>query len=182
MSKRFGFTLAEVLIVLAVIGVIAALTIPTLMNRTQGMERRVAFKKAFSVVNQAVDLAVAKGTITDGATKEGVCKGLKANAKIATENVAWSGAGNAAVCDYTLADSSRIAIASGKGIEIWVQPGTATPGTCTPVAGGASTTWGNCFKVAITSNGLLPALDANTDGTTADTAGASTAAKALGDS
>ena len=31
MKKRFGFTLAEVLITLGIIGVVAAMTIPTLM-------------------------------------------------------------------------------------------------------------------------------------------------------
>ena len=35
MTKRFGFTLAEVLITLGIIGVVAAMTIPTLIKTYQ---------------------------------------------------------------------------------------------------------------------------------------------------
>ena len=35
---RDGFTLAEVLITLGIIGVVAAMTMPTLMNSTQGAQ------------------------------------------------------------------------------------------------------------------------------------------------
>ena len=46
MTKRFGFTLAEVLITLGIIGVVAAMTMPTLMNSTQGAQYKAAYKKA----------------------------------------------------------------------------------------------------------------------------------------
>ena len=42
MTKRFGFTLAEVLITLGIIGVVAAMTKPTLMNQTQGAQYKTA--------------------------------------------------------------------------------------------------------------------------------------------
>ena len=51
-----GFTLAEVLITLVIIGVIAAMTIPTLMNSTNQQEFRVGLKKAVSALNQAMSL------------------------------------------------------------------------------------------------------------------------------
>ena len=51
-----GFTLAEVLITLVIIGVIAAMTIPTLMNSTNQQEFRTGLKKAISTVNQAMSL------------------------------------------------------------------------------------------------------------------------------
>lgn len=51
-----GFTLAEVLITLVIIGVIAAMTIPTLMNSTNNQEFRVGLKKAISSLNQAMSL------------------------------------------------------------------------------------------------------------------------------
>lgn len=54
--KKLGFTLAEVLITLVIIGVIAAMTVPTLMNNTNAQEFRSAFKKAISGVNQALTL------------------------------------------------------------------------------------------------------------------------------
>ncbi len=51
--RKLGFTLAEVLITLVVIGVIAATTIPTLINNTNAHEYKSALKKAVSGVNQA---------------------------------------------------------------------------------------------------------------------------------
>ena len=59
MTKRFGFTLAEVLITLGIIGVVAAMTMPTLMNQTNGAQYRTAYKKALSAISQAVTLNVA---------------------------------------------------------------------------------------------------------------------------
>jgi prepilin-type N-terminal cleavage/methylation domain-containing protein len=59
MTKRFGFTLAEVLITLGIIGVVAALTMPTLMSSTQGAQYKAAYKKALSALNQMVTLNVA---------------------------------------------------------------------------------------------------------------------------
>lgn len=50
---KFGFTLAEVLITLGIIGIIAAMTIPTLMNSTNEKELIFGWKKNFSVISQA---------------------------------------------------------------------------------------------------------------------------------
>jgi len=58
MNKR-GFTLAEVLITLGIIGVIAAMTVPTLMNNSTEMEFRSAFKKGLASLNQAVTMNIA---------------------------------------------------------------------------------------------------------------------------
>lgn len=54
--KKSGFTLAEVLITLVIIGVIAAMTVPTLMNNTNSQEYRSGLKKAISSINQALAL------------------------------------------------------------------------------------------------------------------------------
>ena len=59
MTRKFGFTLAEVLITLGIIGVVAAMTIPTLMNQTGQAEFKTGFKKAVSVLNQAITMNVA---------------------------------------------------------------------------------------------------------------------------
>ena len=56
MNKKSGFTLAEVLVTLMIIGVIAAMTIPSLMQSTSQQEYKAAFKKAISMLNQAVTL------------------------------------------------------------------------------------------------------------------------------
>ena len=59
MKKSLGFTLAEVLITLGIIGVVAAMTMPTLMNSTQGAQYKAAYKKALSAIAQGVTLNVA---------------------------------------------------------------------------------------------------------------------------
>lgn len=52
-----AFTLAEVLITLGIIGVVAAMTIPTLMQNTQNKETVTALKKVYSVLSQAYKLS-----------------------------------------------------------------------------------------------------------------------------
>lgn len=59
MTKKMGFTLAEVLITLGIIGVVAAMTIPTLMNQTGTSEFKTGFKKMLSTLNQAATMNVA---------------------------------------------------------------------------------------------------------------------------
>lgn len=53
MAKKSGFTLAEVLITLGIIGVVAAMTIPTLIANTNGAKFRSQFKKSISTLSQA---------------------------------------------------------------------------------------------------------------------------------
>lgn len=48
-----GFTLAEVLITLGIIGVVAAMTMPSLIANYNGKKYRTAFKKTISVLSQA---------------------------------------------------------------------------------------------------------------------------------
>lgn len=49
MMKKNGFTLAEVLITLAIIGVVATLTLPALMTNTQEQQARTALKKVLTL-------------------------------------------------------------------------------------------------------------------------------------
>lgn len=67
MSRAYaGFTLAEVLITLLVIGVVAALTIPTLMANTQKAQYVTALKKAYTTWNQVlVQMSTDKGSPGD---------------------------------------------------------------------------------------------------------------------
>lgn len=56
-----GFTLAEVLITLGIIGIIAAMTIPSLLNQTNNTQYVSAFKKEYSTFSQAYNKFVADG-------------------------------------------------------------------------------------------------------------------------
>ncbi len=53
-SKRVAFTLAEVLITLGIIGVVAAITMPTIMANVQKTILKNQFKSAYSKFSQAV--------------------------------------------------------------------------------------------------------------------------------
>ncbi len=52
-DRKFAFTLAEVLITLGIIGVVAAMTIPNLMNTYKAKRLQTQFLKTYSVVQQA---------------------------------------------------------------------------------------------------------------------------------
>lgn len=59
-NVKFGFTLAEVLITLGIIGIVAALTIPGLITKCKEMQYRVTYKKVYSSLNQAMKYAQKK--------------------------------------------------------------------------------------------------------------------------
>lgn len=72
-KKNFAFTLAEVLITLGIIGVIAAIVIPIINSATQNQEIAVAVKKYQSVlqnaVNQYMTDNMSVGDLTNGIFK-----------------------------------------------------------------------------------------------------------------
>jgi len=57
-NKQNAFTLAEILITLAIIGVVSALTIPTLIQKANEKETITGLKKAYSTLSQAYTMAV----------------------------------------------------------------------------------------------------------------------------
>ncbi|MBQ8460490.1 type II secretion system protein [bacterium] len=59
-GKKVAFTLAEVLITLGVIGVVAAMTIPTLIANTNANKFRSQFKKTISTLSQAALMSKAQ--------------------------------------------------------------------------------------------------------------------------
>ena len=52
MAKKIAFTLAETLIVMGIIGVVAALTIPSLINNYKAQRLRTQFLKSYSTIQQ----------------------------------------------------------------------------------------------------------------------------------
>ena len=65
MKKRIGFTLSEVLITLGVIGVVAAMTLPTLIKNYQKTVTVTRLKATYSTISQAVKMSeVDNGAIT----------------------------------------------------------------------------------------------------------------------
>lgn len=60
LKKINAFTLAEVLITLGIIGIVCALTIPTLVTKFKRQTAEAKLKKFYSIMNQAVGMAVAE--------------------------------------------------------------------------------------------------------------------------
>ena len=57
--KTKAFTLAEVLITLAIIGVVAAISIPSVISNSQQQEFKTGLRKAVSVLNSAITMNMA---------------------------------------------------------------------------------------------------------------------------
>ena len=73
LSRLAAFTLAEVLITLGIIGVVAAMTLPTLINNAQNKQLEVAFKKSYSALSQIAQRVALEdygGQIPDNALGE----------------------------------------------------------------------------------------------------------------
>lgn len=58
--RKAAFTLAEVLITLGIIGVVAAMTMPSLNQKLQDQKNMSTLKKAYSVLQQATNLAISE--------------------------------------------------------------------------------------------------------------------------
>lgn len=65
---RKGFTLAEILITVVIIGIIAALVIPSLIHNIQDQQYKTAWKKTFSDLSQATNRIL----LDNGGTLKGV--------------------------------------------------------------------------------------------------------------
>jgi len=75
-KKHAAFTLAEVLITLGIIGVVAAMTIPALMAKYQKEQTVTKLKRAISVLNQAYKLSFDENG--DASSKEAYDMGSEA--------------------------------------------------------------------------------------------------------
>ena len=52
-NRKVGFTVAEILVTLVVVGVVASLTIPVLIQNTQNAQYRTSIKELYADINQA---------------------------------------------------------------------------------------------------------------------------------
>ena len=67
-----GFTLAEVLLTLVIVGIVAALVIPSIIQTTQNAQYKTAWKDSFSMLSQAHKrLLIDIGGSTKGLCTEG---------------------------------------------------------------------------------------------------------------
>lgn len=54
--NKGAFTLAEVLITLGIIGVVASMTLPALVQNNRNKELQTGLKRSYSVLSQALDM------------------------------------------------------------------------------------------------------------------------------
>ena len=59
-TRRVAFTLAEVLITLGIIGIVSAMTIPTLINNYKEKVRDNQFKKVYATLTQSLNMTLAE--------------------------------------------------------------------------------------------------------------------------
>lgn len=72
---NFAFTLAEVLITLGIVGIVAAMTIPSLMNTIQDSQYKQAWKKEYSALSNATTRVIND----NGGSVANVCSSLDPN-------------------------------------------------------------------------------------------------------
>lgn len=95
-KQRLAFTLAEVLITLGIIGVVAAMTIPTLITNINSAKYKVQFKKVISTLNQAALLGQANFDL-DYAASNAKCSADEGDTEIATETFSFCSIFNSAL-------------------------------------------------------------------------------------
>ena len=74
-QRKCAFTLAEVLITLGIIGVVAAMTLSTVISKIQDKQNIAKWKKEYSVISNAFNEVVADGVTICNHTQYGHCHG-----------------------------------------------------------------------------------------------------------
>ncbi len=65
-KKMFGFTLAEILVAITILGVVASLTIPKIVLGQQSTRARAEYDTAYSIISKSVAAMYADGVSTSG--------------------------------------------------------------------------------------------------------------------
>ena len=117
MTKRFGFTLAEVLITLGIIGVVAAMTIPTLIANTNGAKFRSQFKKTLSTLNQAGLMSQAQYDFDYAGTTDACASGATAASEHPEEKMTFCAILNGTLTGQTMQDTVNKLVRNANGEE-----------------------------------------------------------------
>lgn len=76
-NYKRAFTLAEVLITLVIIGVVSAITVPTIIANSNQKENEARAKKVYSTLSNAMTMARAQGSDFDFAVADGSNQNMK---------------------------------------------------------------------------------------------------------
>ena len=124
--KKNGFTLAEVLITLAIIGVVATLTLPSLMTNTAEQQAITGFRKAMNTLNEVGQMSAAvDGFDYSGLSQTqtpGTTEILDTNGQV--KQTLWAMLASRAQVDFTNSGASKIAGACASKQAIFFRDGT----------------------------------------------------------
>jgi len=154
-NSNKGFTLAEVLVTLAIIGVVAALTIPTLIQSTNSSKFTTALKKNLSTLNQVIQTNLANNDMDAADT----------SIVDATDLTAWFVTGDATGIAGTTAPTNLNVLrwAAADPTSVWLNDGTRlTFFKTTGTTGGCATDNANDFTIA-TAETCYVMVDTNGD-------------------
>lgn len=111
--NRIGFTLAEVLITLGIIGVVAAMTIPNLMSKIQKQIYVTSLKKNYAAMTQGFKMMLAEEEADDFGGVSSFIEMGKSQCKIPNDiddakcNSLWAGLARHMKLSPTVADKTR---------------------------------------------------------------------------
>lgn len=98
LKKNFGFTLAEVLITLGIIGVVAAITIPSLITQNRARVLRSQYLKSYSMIYQMVRLMENDDVSLDSSVLNKIPRYLKGATYCGNSGDTLRGEGGDTVC------------------------------------------------------------------------------------
>lgn len=170
-KTKFAFTLAEVLITLGIIGIVAEITIPTLIQNMREQQTIGMLKKEYSVLSQAYDMAVQdNGTPDNWGLSLGsplILSTIKPYLKVSKDCIdaslgCWPSNVNYAYLSssagsYGIIDQKPYAkLSLVDGTLIMGYTNSYTPGCSTPTSGNSPAIQNTCGNYYIDINGYKP--------------------------
>ncbi|MDR1326843.1 MAG: type II secretion system GspH family protein [Heliobacteriaceae bacterium] len=173
-----GFTLAEVLITLGIIGIVAALTMPSLVTKYKEKETVVKLKKVYSILDNAMKMAInEQGVIADqwglvyGEPQTFVdiispylkiTKNCRISAGCFASGTYHSLTGQNAYFGDTATNFSKFILSNGTSVAVWMQPTSTFLGTLvidlngkkSPNTNGKDVFWFQILKDRIIPTGI----------------------------
>lgn len=59
-NKKLAFTLGEIILTITIIGIVASMTIPSLINNIDNQQYKILWKKIYADINNASNLIIAQ--------------------------------------------------------------------------------------------------------------------------
>ena len=138
--KKNGFTLAEVLITLAIIGVVASLTLPSLMTNTAEQQAITALRKSVNTLSEVGQMSAAVDGFDYSGITVATAPGDRAtvDANGIVEQSVWGILSNRAQVDRSRSISGGIPGSCAELSQIFFMDGTALCYEATTTAGNAA--------------------------------------------